>query len=125
MKSQRFINKRRLFKKSSNIHDTIKGKHLKGKYASPNNGGIKMPQLIVQSIESQNLQSALELLRQKDLLSYDGKCILCGEEIKTIGGFIPNHGKVSPVCDSVKCTLEASFAVMKHNGNGVPILENE
>jgi len=86
-------------------------------------GVITMSQLIVQSIKEDDLDSVIDLLKKKDLLIDSNKCTFCGKGLEKISGFIPNHGKVSPVCDDVECMLKASFAVMKHNGNGSPIIE--
>lgn len=83
-----------------------------------------MSQLVVQSIKEDDLNAVLKLLKKKDLIAHADTCCLCGKKFEQIGGFIPIHRKVSPICDSVKCILDASFAVMKHNGNGSPVIEN-
>ncbi len=84
-----------------------------------------MSNLILQSIQEENLDEALKLLTSKKLLGSTLTCSMCGNKIKKedIGGFLPNKNKVSPVCDATECTIKVSYLIMKYNGNGSPIIE--
>jgi len=81
--------------------------------------------LIFQSIEESDLDEAIKLLTEKNLLTNPKKCKLCSKELnkENIGGFLPFHDKVIAICNSIECNLKASFLVMKHNGNGSPLIE--
>ncbi len=82
--------------------------------------------LILQAVEDSNIGQILNLLKEKGLLKFSKKCPICKNELKEeeIGGFIPDHKKIVPICGDPMCVLKASFLVMKHNGNGSPIIEN-
>lgn len=83
-----------------------------------------MSTLTLQTIEEKNLEESLKLLRDNNELIESEGCFICNEPIKNnIGGFIPKDGKVAPICNSLSCVLKTSYAVMKHNGNGSPIIE--
>ena len=82
-----------------------------------------MVKQILQAIEEEDLEDVLILLKSKDLLLEDKTCQLCENEIESIGGFIPKDDKIMPICDKIECTLKASFLIMKHNGNGNPVIE--
>lgn len=79
--------------------------------------------LSLQTIDDKDVESAINSLKKNNLLIESDKCPLCEENITNIGGFLPKSGKVMPICDKIKCILEASYSVMKHNGNGSPIIE--
>ena len=83
----------------------------------------KMAILTIQSLEQKKLQKTLQMLREGGELSETGICPLCNCKIEEIGGFIPHEGKVSPICDKLSCILQASYEVMKFNGNGSPVID--
>jgi len=82
-----------------------------------------MKNLILQTIDEKDLEKAVDMLRTQGVLSDKAECPLCSENIDNIGGFIPHESKVAPICDKFSCILKASYAVMKFNGNGSPIIE--
>ena len=82
-----------------------------------------MTDLILQTIKETDLDKAISILKSRNLFTEDKKCPICESKIEHIGGFLPQSGKVMPICDAVSCTLQASFLVMKYNGNGSPIIE--
>lgn len=82
--------------------------------------------LVLQSIKSSEVNHTLKLLSGKNLLKKSDNCPVCKKELikDKIGGFMPDHKKIVAVCDDLTCIMEASFLVMRHNGNGSPILED-
>ena len=86
-----------------------------------------MSKLILQTINKEDLNSAIELLKSKKILSSRWRCKICGTKIdkEKIGGFIPKNKLVYPVCDDIKCITEATYKIMEFNGNGSPIIEND
>lgn len=82
-----------------------------------------MGNLILQAVKEENLKEIITLLESKKLLVKPTNCKICGSNLQEIGGFLPQKGKVVPICNKIECTLKASFLVMKHNGNGSPIIE--
>ena len=84
-----------------------------------------MNNLILQTVRESDLKKILAILKTKNLLLESEKCHICEKQISNIGGFLPKNKKVIPICDDIECTIKASFLVMKHNGNGSPIIEND
>jgi hypothetical protein len=82
-----------------------------------------MAELVIQTIDESKLENAVKILEERKLLLYSKKCGICEKDIKHIGGFLPQEGKVIPICDEISCIMKASFLIMKHNGNGSPVIE--
>ena len=83
-----------------------------------------MSNLVLQTVGESETGAIVDSLRAQNVYKEQPSCSLCDSEITIIGGFLPDHGKVKPICDSLKCVMEASYAVMKHNGNGSPFIES-
>ena len=84
---------------------------------------LNISKLIIQTINEKNLKSAIEILREKDLLVKSDLCPLCEEKLENVGGFLPKREKVMLICDKLNCIMKASYLTMKYNGNGSPIIE--
>lgn len=89
---------------------------------------LENQKLVLETIRGEEIDSTIKKLKELNILIESKKCILCDSNIDStekIGGFLPKQGKVAPFCDSIQCSLKAAYLVMKHNGNGSPIIENE
>lgn len=88
---------------------------------------MRSKKLVLQTINEENLNEVLKVLKKKNLLLNRKKCGICAKNLtkEEIGGFLPfkDKDKVSPICNHISCILKASFLIMKYNGNGSPILE--
>ncbi len=82
-----------------------------------------MAKLTLHTVEEKNLQKIIRRLKDSAELWEDGVCPLCNGDLEAIGGFIPHEGKVAPICNKISCVLSATYAVMKFNGNGSPIID--
>lgn len=86
---------------------------------------IHISELILQTIRQETIDVALELLEKNNLLENSKICPICSKSIGDVGGFLPDkeHNKIIPICDSLSCILNATYLIMKNNGNGSAIIE--
>ncbi len=84
-----------------------------------------MNNLVLNTISDKNISTLIESLKTQQLYKESLKCAICGEHIeeKDIGAFLPDYGKISPVCNKLSCILKSTYQTMKYNGNGSPIVE--
>ncbi|MBL7197753.1 MAG: hypothetical protein ISS47_06605 [Candidatus Omnitrophica bacterium] len=82
-----------------------------------------MSTLTLQTIQEKNLNKIIKKLNESGDLLDNHLCPLCNNKIDNIGGFMPQDGKIAFICDKLPCILNASYKVMKSNGNGSPVIE--
>ncbi|MCF7895881.1 MAG: hypothetical protein K9L87_01410 [Candidatus Omnitrophica bacterium] len=84
-----------------------------------------MSNLVLNTISDKNILNLIERLKAQQLYKESFKCAICGKHIEknNIGAFLPDYGKISPVCNKLSCILKSTYQTMKYNGNGSPIVE--